>query len=296
VTTPLLHLAFESLFRDELFDVVVNLMVSMLHEARNIYDNSASILHEDVEVTKITFNIWYELTQLITVDKHRQAKELFLPLYPALLDTIISHLHYLVEKGDRTDIFHDFRHAKMGDVPNGLTHLGEEHLLVCPTLRDQQGPGLHVRWREVDAPLFSMRMIARDVDTEEVEVIKLFAPLSVMKDHKKVAGTVPIPLILMTDFVILLTLFMHTIISYVKATQRHPVARLFSGLWHIFTNTVLESVQYISESVPTFFKNMIDAYCIHNLGPVAKVRFAIWWVAERQYINSLWLTKGNPYA
>ena len=248
---------------------------------------------KDLEVTKITFNFWYELTQLITLDKHR----LFLQLYPALLDNMVSHLHCPVEKGDRTDIFRDFRH-EMGDVPNGLARLGEEHLLVCSTLRDRQG-GLFVRCREVDAPLFNMRMMAREVETEEAEVIKLFAPLSVMKDHKKVAGTIPIPLILMTDFVTFLTIFMHAITSYVEATRRHPAFRLFSGLWHTFTNTVLGSVRYISESVPTFFKNIIDAYCIHNLpwlGPVAEVRFAIRWVAGRQCINTLWLTKGNPYA
>jgi transportin-3 len=135
VSTPLLHLAFESLFSDELFDAVVDFIVAMFRETRDVYDNTSSIKYlydelyavgqklgaldnsdtdvfrgitriyveageawvvliahepekyefivravaqcteynEDLEVTKITFNFWYELTQLITVDKHRRA-------------------------------------------------------------------------------------------------------------------------------------------------------------------------------------------------------------------------------
>ena len=53
--------------------------------------------NEDLEVTKITFNFWYELTQLITVDKYRQAKELFTAVYAGLVDTMISHI--LIHRG-----------------------------------------------------------------------------------------------------------------------------------------------------------------------------------------------------
>ena len=263
VSTPLLHLAFESLFSDELFDAVVDFIVAMFRETRDVYDNTSSIKYlydelyavgqklgafdnsdpdvfrgitrmyveageawvvliahepekyefivravaqcteynEDLEVTKITFNFWYELTQLITVDKHRRAKELFTAVYAGLVDTMISHLHY-PEGSDRTDIFkgdrvaedkfRDFRH-EMGDVlkdccrvVGGSACLGKAYFLVGQKLEDQQR-GVPVRWQEVEAPLFSMRMMAREVDTEESEVVPEVMKLLVsLPEHDKI--------------------------------------------------------------------------------------------------------------
>jgi len=262
VSTPLLHLAFESLFSEELFDVVVDFIVAMFRETRDVYDNSNSIKYlyeelfavgprigaletdpdtfrgitriyveageawvvliaheperyefivravaqcteynEDLDVTKITFNFWYELTQLITVDKYRQAKEVFIPVYASLVDTMIRHLHY-PEGSDRTDIFkgdrvaedkfRDFRH-EMGDVlkdccrvVGGSACLGKAYFLVHQKLLDQQ-QGLPVRWQEVEAPLFSMRMMAREVDTEENEVVPEVMKLLVsLPEHDKI--------------------------------------------------------------------------------------------------------------
>src|SRR5271168_2649856 len=39
----LLHLAFESLFSDELFDAVADFLVALFRESRNVYDTSTSI-------------------------------------------------------------------------------------------------------------------------------------------------------------------------------------------------------------------------------------------------------------
>ena len=262
VTTPLLHLAFESLFSDELYEAVVDFIVAMFRETRDVYENSTSIKYlynelydvgpklarlgtepdtfrgitrmyvevgeawvvliahepenyefivravakcteynDDLEVTKITFNFWYELTQLITVDKHRRAKELFTPVYAGLVDTMIKHLHY-PEGSDRIDIFRgdrvaedkfrDFRH-EMGDVlkdccrvVGGSTCLGKAYFLVRQKLEQQQR-GLPVRWQDVEAPLFSMRMMAREVDTEENEVVPEVMKLLVsLPEHDKI--------------------------------------------------------------------------------------------------------------
>jgi transportin-3 len=157
--------------------------------------------HEDLEVTKITFNFWYELTQLITVDKHRPAKEMFKPIYAGLVDTMIGHLHY-PEGNDRTDIFkgdrvaedkfRDFRH-EMGDVlkdccrvVGGSTCLGKAYFAVRHKL-EEQALGIAVRWQDIEAPLFSMRMMAREVDTEEEEVVPEVMKLLVnLPEHDKI--------------------------------------------------------------------------------------------------------------
>lgn len=259
VNTPLLHLAFESLFSGELFDAVVDFIVAMFRKTRDVYDNSASIKYlydelsavgpklgaldnsdpdifkditriyveageawvvliaqqpemyefivrqcteynEDLEVTKITFNLWYELMQLITVD-NRRAKELFAPVYAGLVDTMIRHLRY-PEGGDRTDIFkgdrvaedkfRDFRH-EMGDVlkyccrvVGGSACLRKAYFLVRQKFEDQRR-GLPVRWQDVEASLFSMRMMAREVDTEESEVVPEVMKLLVsLPEHDKI--------------------------------------------------------------------------------------------------------------
>ena len=157
--------------------------------------------NEDLEVTKITFNFWYELTQLITVDKHVRAKEMFRPIYAELVDTMIGHLHYPegndrsdIFKGDRVteDKFRDFRHA-MGDVlkdccrvVGGSACLDKAYVAVRQQLQ-REALGETVRWQDIEAPLFSMRMMAREVDTEEKvvvpEVMKLLLNLP---EHDKI--------------------------------------------------------------------------------------------------------------
>jgi transportin-3 len=157
--------------------------------------------HEDLEVTKITFNFWYELTQLITVDKHRHAKELFRQIYERLVEIMIGHLHYPegndrsdIFKGDRVaeDKFRDFRH-EMGDVlkdccrvVGGSTCLGKAYYAVQANLEKQKN-GIEGPWQDIEAPLFSMRMMAREVDTEEEQVVPEVMKLLVnLPEHDKI--------------------------------------------------------------------------------------------------------------
>ena len=257
-----MHLAFESLFNEELYDSVVEFIVAMFNETREVYDNSESIkvlysellavsqrlgalgtdpdvfrgivrmyteageawvvlialepekymflvqclaqcseYNEDLDVTKITFNFWYELTQLITVDRHKRSKEMFRHIYEGLVDTMIRHLHY-PDGNDRTDIFkgdrvaedkfRDFRH-EMGDVlkdccrvVGGSVCLEKAYMAVNQKLQEQ-ARGEIVRWQDVEAPLFSMRMMAREVGTEEEHVVPEVMRLLVnLPEHDKI--------------------------------------------------------------------------------------------------------------
>ena len=260
--TDLAHTAFESLFNEELYEAVVDFIVAMLRETREVYENKESIqvlynelvlvtpkigslgtdpdtfrgivrlyaeageawvvliahrpvdyrflvqtiaectqYHEDLDVTKITFNFWYELTQLITVEKHKTARETFTDIYAGLVDTMIMHLHY-PDGNDRSDIFsgdrvaedkfRDFRH-EMGDVikdccrvVGGAKCLFKAYTAVHNVLQ-QQARGEPIRWQNIEAPLFSMRMMAREVDTEENEVVPEVMKLLVqLPEHDKI--------------------------------------------------------------------------------------------------------------
>jgi len=261
-STDLVPTAFKSLFNDDLFESVVDFVVAMFRETREVYENGPSIqvlyrelyqlsskvgdlgtdpdtfrgiirmfaeageawvvliahhpedyfflvqaiarctaYPEDLEVTKITFNFWFELTQLITVDKHKHAKEVLTPIYAGLVDTMISHLHYPdgndradIFKGDRVaeDKFRDFRH-EMGDVLKDCCRVvgGSQCLIKAYTVvhrvLEQQARGENVRWQDIEAPLFSMRMMAREVDTEENEVVPEVMKLLVqLPEHDKI--------------------------------------------------------------------------------------------------------------
>jgi transportin-3 len=260
MNTALVPLAFNSLLSDDLFDAVVNFIVALIRETRQVYDNVDSIkvlydqlrevspklatlgtdpdtlrgiiriyaeagevwavllahepenylflvqslaqyteYKEDIEVTKVTFNFWYELTQLITVEKHKHAKELFQPIYEGLVDVMIEKLHYPdcllsdVFFGDRVseDKFRDFRH-EIGDVlkdccrvVGGSRCLGKAYSTI-QWLLEEQAQREVVRWQDIEALLFSIRMMAKEVVNEESEVVPEVIKLLVnLPEHDK---------------------------------------------------------------------------------------------------------------
>jgi transportin-3 len=149
--------------------------------------------HADLEVTKITFNFWYELAQLATAEKYRPAKELFTPIYERLVETMIRNLHY-PDGNDRNDVFNgdreaedkfrDFRHEMGGVLKDCCRVVGGSRCLgvaYAQVQRHTQDQAHGVRWQDIEAPLFSMGMMAQEIDTNEnrvlPEVMKLLVNL-----------------------------------------------------------------------------------------------------------------------
>ena len=265
-STKLVHLAFNSLCSDDMFDSVVDFIISLFRETRDVYESRESITFlydelcavsaklgqletdphrfrgitrmyaeageawvvliaqepqkylflvqclaqctkysKDPEVTKITFNFWYELAQLITTaDKYKPPKELFQPIYDGLTDTMIGHLHYPegndyhdIFKGDWVveDKFRDFRH-EMGDVlksccrvVGGSVCLKKAYYVIHRKL-EEHNQGMDVRWQDIEAPLFSMRIMAKEVDIEEEEIVPEVMKLLIsLPEHDKIRFT-----------------------------------------------------------------------------------------------------------
>jgi len=110
---------------------------------------------------------------------------------------MILHLHY-PDGDDRNDIFsgdrdaedkfRDFRH-EMGDVLKDCCRvIGGSRCLAAASaevqrcLREQA-----VRWQDIEAPLFSMRIMAREIDTNENQVVpEVMALLVNLPDHDKI--------------------------------------------------------------------------------------------------------------
>lgn len=164
-------------------------------------------LDREREAISFTFNFWFELKQYVTLDRYVEAREKFADIFSQLVDIMIKHLEYPApEDGDAADLFdgdreqedrfRTFRHS-MGDVLKdccaviGATEcLAKAYRLIQQwvTKYAAQASDQHVpHWQELEAPLFSMRAMGREVNPDEDTVLPQVIPLIVqIPDHDKV--------------------------------------------------------------------------------------------------------------
>lgn len=162
---------------------------------------SASI-DEDLEIVKFSFIFWYDLKQALTSPRYEQARAEYASIYLGLVDIMIHHLHYPsgsevndedLFSGDKDaeDKFRDFRH-EMGDVlkdccnvVGGSTCLGkafEQVQNLMEASKTQQ-----VKWQDIEAPLFSMRAMAREISVHEETVLPhIMNTLLSLPEHPKI--------------------------------------------------------------------------------------------------------------
>ena len=160
----------------------------------------------DREAISSTFLFWYELKQMIVLDKYKNALNVYSDIFSKLVDIMIRHLEYPTPEGpdendlfdgdrEQEDKFREFRH-QMGDVLKDCCDvitvtecLGKAFNLIQrwiaqwgPQASSSQVP----HWQELEAPLFSMRAMGRKVSPEENLVLKQVIPLIVqIPDHEK---------------------------------------------------------------------------------------------------------------
>lgn len=155
---------------------------------------------EDLDVVKYTFYFWYILKQMIVMDKYNEARNELGDIYMTLVEVMIKHLQY--PEGDGKDLFDgdkeeeakfkDFRH-EMGDVLKDCCSvvgasraLGTAFSKVCAGL-EAQANGQQVPWQVIEAPLFSMRAMAREVDSYEDEILpQIMKVLVQLPEHEKI--------------------------------------------------------------------------------------------------------------
>jgi transportin-3 len=165
----------------------------------------ACIHDKEKESVRLTFNFWYDLKQMVMLEKWEPARQEFLSIYTALVDVMIKHLEYPSPDGDETDLFdgdrdleekfREFRH-EMGDVLKDCC----EVITVTECLDKafnlikkwgntyaSQASETHVpHWQELEAPLFAMRAMGRMVSPDEETVLHQVLPLIVqIPNHEK---------------------------------------------------------------------------------------------------------------
>lgn len=152
---------------------------------------------EDLDVVKYTFYFWYQLKQMLTLPKFEASRAEFVPLYQELIQVIIHHLQYPTAQDDNNlfggdkeaeDKFKDFRY-EMGDVlKDCCAVVGPQRALNVPfqqiqDLLNQQS----TQWQSLEAPLFSMRVMAKEVSKKEKHILPTIMRLLVhLPDHPKI--------------------------------------------------------------------------------------------------------------
>ncbi|KAI9726569.1 MAG: Nuclear import receptor [Chrysothrix sp. TS-e1954] len=159
------------------------------------------------EAVGLTFIFWYELKQYLELQTYEAARTQYADIYSRLVDVMIRHLEYpRPEDGDETDLFdgdreqeekfREYRH-QMGDVLKDCCEvIGVSECLKksydniqawisqnASSARDGQIPN----WQSLEAPLFSMRAMGRQVSpNEEIMLPSLIPLITQIPDHDKV--------------------------------------------------------------------------------------------------------------
>lgn len=161
---------------------------------------------KDRDVIELTFNFWYELKQMIVMDRYLEARMQLYDVYTKLVVILLKHLEYpQSESGNELDLFdgdreqeekfREFRH-QMGDTLKDACEvlgvsdcLGKvlEAIKVWMQKYASQATATSVpHWQELEAPVFAMRALGRMVDKDESVVLPQLMPLLVqMPSHEK---------------------------------------------------------------------------------------------------------------
>ncbi|CAO3589815.1 unnamed protein product [Absidia cylindrospora] len=154
---------------------------------------------EDLDIAKMTFKFWYELTNTLTTPHYQQTIPLFENCFEQLVDIIIIHLHYPDDfttwSAAERDDFRDFRH-EMGDTLKDCCRiLTPQKCLIKPmtnlsnllstTATDPSVPA--PRWQQIEAPIFSLRAMGSEVPADENQVMpQIMEFLAKLPDHPKI--------------------------------------------------------------------------------------------------------------
>ncbi|KAG2219346.1 hypothetical protein INT45_011254 [Circinella minor] len=146
----------------------------------------------DLEIVPITFKFWDELTYALMNPRNEQTIAALSRYYDALVDIIISHLHYPDDStswsAEERDDFKDFRH-EMGDtlkdccqVLKPAACLTKPLVILQKLLADPNS-----KWQQIEAPIFSLRAMGAEVpDNEEQVLPQILDLLSRLPDHPKI--------------------------------------------------------------------------------------------------------------
>ena len=236
----------------------------------------------DRDSISLTFLFWYELKQMITLEKYSQARTQYIDIFAKLVDIMIKHLEYPTPEGDNeTDLFdgdreqeerfREFRH-QMGDVLKDCCDvitvtecLGKAFTLIQRWISTwgPQSSGTKVpHWQELEAPLFSMRAMGRNVSPEENVILRQVIPLIVqIPDHERLRFQAIMALGRYTDWTSQHPEFLQPQLNFVIAGFEHEskeVIRAAALAFRFFGTDCKQLLRGHVTQLHTFYESVLE--------------------------------------
>lgn len=236
----------------------------------------------DREAVGLTFLFWYEFKQMVTLDKYKEARSVYADVIAKLVDVMVKHLEFPTPEGpDENDLFdgdreqeekfREFRH-QMGDVLKDCCDmitvtecLGKVFNLIRqwvsqwgPQATDDKVP----HWQELEAPLFSLRAMGRNVSPEEDVVLRQVIPLIVqIPNHEKLRFQAIMAVGRYTDWTAQHPEFLQPQLNFVIAGFSHSskeVVRAAALAFRFFGADCKKLLQDHVEQLHGFYVSVID--------------------------------------
>ncbi|KAK9478073.1 armadillo-type protein [Lipomyces japonicus] len=244
---------------------------------------------EDLEVVQFTFYFWYLLKQMLELSRYEEARRDLKDIYLTLVEVMIKHLHYPYESKngslfgndrEQEDKFRAFRH-EMGDVLKdccavvGPTSALRKAYVIVEEVLNRERAGEKIPWQDIEAPIFSMRTMAREVDLDDTGVLPDIMNLLVqLPDHNKIRYAVTLVLG-----------------RYTEWTAKHPEFMEFE------LNYIIGGFQKHDEQISSAASQSMMYFCrdcaIHLVGFIDQIRTFYEQVAPEVSLESLYdLTDG----
>lgn len=257
---------------------------------------------EDLDVVKYTFYFWYILKQMIVTDKYNEARNELGDIYVTLVHIIIGHLQYPTSQSDQDlfsgdkeeeEKFKDFRH-EMGDVLKDCCAvigaskaLGLAFQKVVVQL-EAQSSGQTVTWQSIEAPLFSMRAMAREVDTSEDEILPQFMKiLNNLPEHEKIRYAVTLVLGRYTEWTAKHPDYLELQLNYITSGFSYPSESVIKAaalaLKHFCQDCSHYLTKFVDQLYP-FYEKVRDSL---DLNSYYEVTNGIAYVVASQPIDSM---------
>ena len=236
----------------------------------------------DRDAIALTFLFWYEFKQMVTLEKYKAARNQYADVFDKLVDIMIKHLEFpSPEDSNETDLFdgdreqeekfREFRH-QMGDVLKDCCDvitveicLGKAFKLIQQWISTwgRQATSTSVpHWQELEAPLFSMRAMGRNVSPEESTVLHQVIPLIVqIPDHEKLRFQAIMALGRYTEWTAQHPEFLQPQLNFVIAGFQHKsteVVRAAALAFRFFGTDCKKLLTDHVTQLHTFYESVLD--------------------------------------
>lgn len=237
---------------------------------------------KDRDAIAVTFIFWYELKQILTLEKYSAARAALAGLFSQLVDIMIKHLEFPTpEGGDEKDLFdgdreaedkfRGFRHS-MGDVLKdcceviGVTQCLTKAFALIQSWGGKYGSQVSgstvPHWQELEAPLFSLRAMGRMVSPEESTVLPQFIPLlTSVPDHEKLKFQAIMALARYTEWTAQHPETLEAQLNYVISGFSHPSQEVVQASALAFKFLGTDCQKLLGGQIPQlhqFYEGVID--------------------------------------